>query len=81
MRIAQRAAKEPSHDDQSFRTGEDLTPFLPRGRFAAGNQGEQSKSDGANVQLPPNLKIASGSGSYHEAAIQEATQAERVGKN
>ena len=54
--------------------------FPPRGRFAAGNQGEQSKAT-ANVQLPPNLKIASGSGWYHEAAIQEATQVEQAGKN
>ncbi len=54
--------------------------FPPRGRFAAANQGEQSKA-AANVQLPRGVMLVSGSGWYHEAAIQEAMQAERAGKN
>ncbi|MDR3420711.1 MAG: DUF2735 domain-containing protein [Xanthobacteraceae bacterium] len=56
--------------------------FPPRGRFAAGqgSQGDAS-APAANVQLPRGIRIASGSGWYHDAAIQEAIKAERAGKN
>ncbi len=57
-----------------------IITFPARGRFTAGGQRDGSKP-AANVQVPPNVKIASGSGWYHEAAIQEATKAERAGKN
>ena len=50
--------------------------FPARGRFAAGSQRDESKQV-ASVQLPPGVKVASGSGWYHEAAIQ----AEQAGKN
>ena len=53
-----------------------IYPFPARGRFAAGGQREEFRL-AANVQLPPSVKIASGSGWYHEAAIQT----ERAGKN
>ncbi len=54
--------------------------FPARGRFAPGSQRDQSRP-AANTQVPPNVKIASGSGWYHEAAIQDAIKAERAGKN
>jgi hypothetical protein len=54
--------------------------FPVRGRFAAGGQTEAS-APMANVQLPRGVKIASGGGWYHDAAIQEAIKAERAGKN
>jgi len=54
--------------------------FPARGRFAPGNQRGESQP-AANVQLPSSVPIASGSGWYHEAAIQEAMTAERAGKN
>ena len=48
--------------------------FPLRGRFAAG-----SHSDG--VALPQGVRIASGSGWYHDAAIQDAVTAEPRRKN
>jgi hypothetical protein len=42
--------------------------FPPRGRFATAGQFEQSTL-GANLQLPRGVKIASGSGWYHDEAI------------
>ena len=54
--------------------------FPPRGRFAAADQTEQSKAT-AGLQLPRGVMLVSGSGWYHEAAIQEAIQADRTGKN
>ena len=53
-----------------------IYPFPARGRFAAGGQREEFRL-AANVQLPLGVKIASGSGWYHDAAIQT----ERLGKN
>jgi hypothetical protein len=43
--------------------------FPPRGRFAAGILREDLKP-AASVQLPRGVKLASGSGWYHDAAIQ-----------
>jgi len=43
--------------------------FPARGRFAAGNQRDES-SFAANVQVPRSVRVASGSGWYHEEAIQ-----------
>jgi hypothetical protein len=45
--------------------------FPARGRFAAAGQPKQP----ANVQLPSGVKVASGSGWYHEAAIQDSIKA------
>ena len=49
--------------------------FPARGRFAVGNQREESKP-AATVQLPRGVKLASGSGWYHDEAIQESLNAE-----
>jgi hypothetical protein len=54
--------------------------FPLRGRFAAGSQRDEAGQAG-RVALPPGVKIASGGGWYHDAAIQEAIKAERAGKN
>jgi hypothetical protein len=43
--------------------------FPPRGRFAIGLQRDESKP-AANVQLPRGARLTSGSGWYHDAAIQ-----------
>ena len=43
--------------------------FPARGRFAASAQHDAFRP-AANVQLPQGVKIASGSGWYHEEAIQ-----------
>jgi hypothetical protein len=53
--------------------------FPARGRFAAGSQRDESRPP--NVALLPGVKVASGSGWYHEAAIQDSIKAERAGKN
>jgi hypothetical protein len=65
-----------------------IYPFPARGRFAAGGQIGGHVSDqvdasvpAASIQLLRGVKIASGSGWYHDAAIQEAIKAERAGKN
>jgi len=50
--------------------------FPLRGRFAAGGQGEAG-----SAALPAGVKIASGGGWYHDAAIQDAINAERPSKN
>jgi hypothetical protein len=43
--------------------------FPPRGRFALTNQREDNER-AADASLPRGVRIASGSGWYHEAAIQ-----------
>jgi hypothetical protein len=53
-----------------------IYPFPARGRFAAASQGDGLRQ-AANVLLAPGVKVASGSGWYHDAAIQT----ERLGKN
>jgi hypothetical protein len=65
-----------------------ILQFPLRGRFAAGGQvgglgGFQVEAAApvANVSLPRGVKLASGSGWYHDAAIQDAIRAERTGKN
>jgi hypothetical protein len=61
--------------------------FPARGRFAvagpyASGQGGDSSASAANVQLPAGVKFAaSGSGWYHDEAIQEAVEAEPRRKN
>jgi Protein of unknown function (DUF2735) len=54
--------------------------FPARGRFAASNQPEDSKQP-ANAPLPHGITIASGSGWYHDEAIQEEIRAEPRRKN
>ena len=44
--------------------------FPPRGRFAP--NGRDDPQLRANVEPQPLVKVASGSGWYHDAAIQEA---------
>ena len=44
--------------------------FPPRGRFAQNGRDEAQLR--ANVEPQPLVKVASGSGWYHDAAIQEA---------
>ena len=48
--------------------------FPPRGRFALANQ--DAAMDTAAVRLTPSVKLASGSGWYHEAAIVNAARAD-----
>ena len=54
--------------------------FPPRGRFAiSGQMGGQRDSDMATgAPAPAGVKIASGSGWYHEAAIQESIHEAKV---
>lgn len=54
--------------------------FPARGRFAVGNQYDNSASP-ADLALPRGVVMASGSGWYHEAAIQEAMPAEPQRRN
>jgi hypothetical protein len=49
--------------------------FPPRGRFAANSQREDFKI-AANVQLPRGMKVAFGSGWYHDAAIEAEERGE-----
>jgi hypothetical protein len=49
--------------------------FPPRGRFALRDQ-SQNFTSAANVQLPRGVKLVSGSGWYHDAAIQDASMGE-----
>ena len=44
--------------------------FPPRGRFALNGRDESQLR--ANLEAQPLVKVASGSGWYHDAAIQEA---------
>jgi hypothetical protein len=44
--------------------------FPPRGRFALNGRGASQLR--INVESQPLVKVASGSGWYHDAAIQEA---------
>jgi hypothetical protein len=44
--------------------------FPPRGRFAL--NGREASQLRANLEPQPLVKVASGSGWYHDAAIQEA---------
>jgi hypothetical protein len=52
--------------------------FPPRGRFALRMPDE---NPAANVQLPRGAKLGTGSGWYHEEAIQDALKAEQSRKN
>ena len=52
--------------------------FPPRGRYAIREQ-EVSRGDGH--QLPHGVKLSSGSGWYHEEAIQAAREVEQGRKN
>lgn len=54
--------------------------FPPRGRFALRIQGEEL-APAAELQLPRGVKLVSGSGWYHEAAIQDARKGEQGRKN
>jgi hypothetical protein len=46
--------------------------FPPRGRFALRDQ--QDFAPAPNAQLPRGVKLVSGSGWYHDEAIQDAGQ-------
>ncbi len=52
--------------------------FPPRGRFALRVQGDEAP---AAVQLPYGVKLVSGSGWYHDEAIQSASNGEQGRKN
>ena len=54
--------------------------FPPRGRFALRIDGD-APAHAANVQLPRGVKLVSGSGWYHDEAIQDARQGEHGRKN
>jgi hypothetical protein len=53
--------------------------FPPRGRFAIREQDTSIPATG--LQLPRGVNISSGSGWYHEEAIQAASEAEQGRKN
>jgi Protein of unknown function (DUF2735) len=57
--------------------------FPPRGRFAMGSQvaGERDSDIATGAAMQPSFKVASGSGWYHEAAVQEAAKADPRRKN
>lgn len=57
-----------------------LYVFPPRGRFALRSQSEEFAPASA-AQLPRGVKLVSGSGWYHEEAIQDAIKAEQSRKN
>ena len=46
--------------------------FPPRGRFAL--NGRDQSQPRTNLESPPLVKAAAGSGWYHEAAIEEAAR-------
>ncbi len=52
--------------------------FPPRGRYALRGPGENSV---VNLQLPRDAKLCTGSGWYHEEAIQDAIKGEQTQKN
>jgi hypothetical protein len=52
--------------------------FPPRGRFAPANERDAMEFAGAASARA--VKLASGSGWYHEAAIEDASRGERSGK-
>ena len=54
--------------------------FPPRGRYAENAQRDVAGSTVA-ASLPAGAKIVSGSGWYHEEAIQEARKSEQSRKN
>jgi len=51
--------------------------FPPRGRFAIREQ----ETSAGGVALPPGAKLVSGSGWYHEEAIQATREIEQGRKN
>lgn len=53
--------------------------FPARGRFALSSQ--RDAFDAANTPMPRGVKIASGSGWYHEAAIEDASNNSGRSKN
>jgi hypothetical protein len=52
--------------------------FPPRGRFALAK--ERDAMESASVKSALGVKVASGSGWYHEAAIEDASRGERSKK-
>jgi len=54
--------------------------FPPRGRFALRSEADDVVPT-ANVQLPCGVKLVSGSGWYHDEAIQSAIKADHGRKN
>jgi hypothetical protein len=65
--------KEPNMATNSAPTSAKIYAFPARGRFVAGNRQEKP----AELTSAPAVKVAVGSGWYHEAAIQEAEQARK----
>jgi hypothetical protein len=51
--------------------------FPPRGRFAQNGQPYNSYNTVAHGELPRSVKLASGSGWYHEEAIRESELARK----
>jgi hypothetical protein len=47
--------------------------FPPRGRFAAGH-GLAERQPAQSAPLPPGAKLVSGSGWYHDEAIEQARE-------
>ena len=61
------------------RTSATIFTFPPRGRYAIREQ--DTSVPVAGVQLTHGVKFSSGSGWYHEEAIQAAIEAEQGRKN
>ncbi len=61
------------------RTSATIYTFPPRGRYAIREQDASVAATG--LELPQGVKLSSGSGWYHEEAIQAAIEAEQGRKN
>jgi hypothetical protein len=60
---------EPSNVSGSAK----IYTFPPRGRFALRIHDDESNA-AASIQLPRGVRLVSGSGWYHDEAIQESTK-------
>ena len=69
---------EPNNDHKYFRIGEDLHVPAARPLRASGSRRRGGRG---HVQLPYGVKLVSGSGWYHEEAIQSASNSEQGRKN
>jgi hypothetical protein len=72
-----RRPKEPKMSTSMSRASATIFTFPPRGRYAIREQ----EVSAAEVTLPRGVKLSSGSGWYHEEAIQAARESEQGRKN
>jgi hypothetical protein len=72
-----RRPKEPKMSTSMSRGSATIFTFPPRGRYAIREQ----EVSAAETALPRGVKLSSGSGWYHEEAIQAAREAELGRRN